>query len=136
MRSVLVLLLASIWFLDPAARAKDRKPRPPEADYLKVEVRGTLAVQDKAQTDLSAIQASYGRLDTGAFITAGETSVDLYLGKDLLKAARELNGKKVVLTGELLLINPPEGTERLSTVRPLPPRSLIEVTGIKAVEAK
>ena len=135
MRSVPILLLAAICILAPAARPEGRKPRPPEGEYLKVEVRGRLTVQEKVQTDLSAIRDSYGRLDTGAFITAGETSVDLTLGKELLKAARELNGKKVVMTGELLLLKPAEGAG-LSTLRPLQPRSLIQVTGIKAVEAK
>jgi hypothetical protein len=138
MRVVPILLLAAIWFLTPTAHAEDRKSRPPEGDYLKVEVRGTLTVPDKVEKvkpEPSASTASSGGY-AGASITAGETSVFLYLDKDLLKAARKLNGKKAVLTGNLLFIYPPAGTERLSTVRPLHPQSVIQVTAIKAVEAK
>jgi hypothetical protein len=138
MRAGPILLLAAIWFLPPAARAEGRKAHLPEGDYLKVEVRGTLTVPDKVEKVGRAPGAGKGLsgLYAGAFITAGETSVSLYLDKDLLKAARKLNGKKAVLTGNLLFIHPPAGTERLCTVLPLHPQSVIRVTAIRAAEAK
>lgn len=139
MRSGPILLLGALWFLAQAATgAEDRKARPAVGDYLKVEVRGTLSVPnkvEKVERDPSGGKALSGSY-AGAFITAGETSVFLYLGKDLLKAARKLNGNRVVLTGNLLFIYPPAGTERVSTARPLHPQSVIQVTAIKLVKAK
>jgi hypothetical protein len=138
MRSVPILLLAGICFLAPAARAEDRKSPRPEGDYLKVEVRGRLTVPDKLEKFERSTGASKATSESyaGAFITAGDTEVSLYLDKDLLKAARKLNGKKAVLTGTLLFIYPPEGTERISTVRPLHPHTIIQVTAVKPAEAR
>jgi hypothetical protein len=129
-------LLTALCLLAPGALARDPGSSPPGADYLRAEVQGTLTIADKVQTDLGAIKASYGRLDTGAFITVGDTWVDVYLGKDLLETARKLRGQKVTLAGDILLLAPPEGTERLSTIRPLQPRFLIQTTAIKAAKEK
>jgi hypothetical protein len=104
-------------------------------DYLKVEVRGTLAIQGTVESDLKVLRNSYRMNTSGVSITSGRTRAEVYVSDDLRQLVREHNGKRVVLTGTLLFLDPPVGYQRLTTI-PLMPRTLIQVTGIKAADAE
>jgi hypothetical protein len=90
----------------------------PSADYIKVEIQGTL------KTGILAI----GGETTGMTITANNVTWELDLGKNaaLRKQAEGLNGKKVVVTGTYTL---KQGVE-------IRQRSIVQVTSLKAAGAK
>jgi hypothetical protein len=126
---------AVVWLLAPIASADDnQQPVAAATDFLKVEIQGTLTVQEKVQTDLKTIRSDYYK-PTGAFIRSGDTFIELYVNEDFLKTAREFSGRRVVLTGTLVVIEPPLELRRLTSI-PLISRTLVQVNGIKAANVK
>jgi hypothetical protein len=91
------------------------KPAQPEPSYVKAEVRGTLSVTgapgkiDQLEAIRSAPQnLNYNQMAT--LVSTGVTvatiqlgSLELYLGDDkhLIEKAKQLNGKNVVVSGDL-----------------------------------
>ncbi len=81
----------------PAQKRPDKAPPNKEfvRDYLRVEVRGTLAVADGIIC-----------IDVRPFVFGGSTTWKLVIeSQHVVKTAKELNGKRVTLKGELQLLD-------------------------------
>ena len=87
---MLKLLLTTV-VLSMVAMTGQAADEPPQADYVKVEIRGTL------QTGVIVI----GGETTGIVVRSGGSAWELDLGGDaeLKKRAEQLDGKIVVVTG-------------------------------------
>jgi hypothetical protein len=90
-----------------------KKASKPETTYVKLEVRGVLRISDKnrdvkmATPGADQVGIVYGGatvpIDSRIHIAAGQTSLVVDLGEDkkFHEVAEKLNGKMVVLSGEL-----------------------------------
>jgi hypothetical protein len=109
MTKLLLPLALLIAVVPLAALAEEKEP----ADSIKVEIRGTL------ETDIVAI----GGESTGTVIHVGKVTWELDLGGNamLLKLAKELNKKSVLVTG---VYQQAEGVE-------IPIRHIVKVTSLK-----
>ena len=114
MARVFVFLAVSFFFSPAFSWAQeDKKASKPEATYIKLEVRGVLRITDKkpdvkmAAAGANQLGIVYGGanvpIDSRIHIAAGQTSLVVELGEDkkFHELAEKLNGKTVVLSGEL-----------------------------------
>src|SRR5262249_35810097 len=84
---------------DPPAKAAPEREF--IRDYLRVEVRGTLGITD-----------GIIRIDVKPFVFGGSTTWKLVIeSPQVVKTAKELNGKRVTLKGELELLEGKVGKE-------------------------
>jgi hypothetical protein len=128
-----LLALALLVSMALPSSAGDRKepPRAPSTS-IKVEVRGALRVMEKADVVSAALARQLAKQPVKATVTASGMVLHLAFGDDgkLADLARTLDGKAVLITGELRRAyeGPISGLD--------PPRfdDYIQVTGLKAAD--
>jgi hypothetical protein len=126
-KSVPLVVFTVLGFTTFGPGADKKTPEKLTADYIKVEMRGKLRVLPDGNEE--AVQA---QVVVRAATSFGEKRYDLDLPADkaLRESAKKLNGKTVVITGELVTIY----DLVQSATRPYPPRDVIRVKTLRAVE--
>lgn len=120
-----LVVCAVLGFVTPGQGADEKAPQTPIADYIKVEMRGKLRVlprdKDEAVRAQMVVRAATG---------LGEKRYDLELPADkaLREAAQKLDGKAVLITGELVTVY----DFVQSATHPYPPRDVVRVKTLKA----
>jgi hypothetical protein len=107
-------------------RADEKAPEKPIADYIKVEMRGELRVLSRDEGE--GVQAEAVVRDTG--LRSKHYGLDLPADKALRESVQELDGKTVLITGELVTVY----DFAQSATRPYPPRDVVRVKTLKAAK--
>jgi hypothetical protein len=131
MRRVLFLPIGLLFLLVAPALPDEKQPAASaDEDSVKVEVRGTLAVAGKIDTSGKALVNYITSTGVSIGIKTGVTW-ELHLSKkDLRQLAEKLDGKRVVVTGKLVVVTDFGGG--LANLKP--PKYIISVKSLKAAD--
>jgi hypothetical protein len=121
------MVCAVLGFATLVRGADEKSPEKPSADYIKVEMRGELRIlprdMDQAVRVRVVVRAASG-------LGAKQYDLDFRADKALCNSAQKLDGKVVLIGGELVTIY----DFVQSATRPYPPRDVIRVKTLKAAE--
>jgi hypothetical protein len=122
-----LVVCAVLGFATLGHGADEKAPKKPIADYIKVELRGKLRILPRDED--KAVHAQVV-VRTGSGFGEKRYDLDLSADKALRESAQKLDGKTVLITGELVTVY----DFVQSATRPYPPRDVVRVKTLNAAE--